>query len=218
MLTMINKPSLISVERSSEYASAAAQAATVLAQGGLVVAPTETRYGLLASTDRADAMIQVTELKRRSATKPVAVFVGHMEEIESLAEMPPAARKLAEAFLPGPLTLVLAARIDWPPPLVVDGRIGLRYSSSPFMAALMGTVGSPLTATSANLSGSPEAESIDQIQAAFGDRVDLYLDGGRLSGPVTTVVDASGDGVKILREGAILRRQIGTVLGEKLSG
>lgn len=208
----MNEPVSLSVLEPSQIALAVQQAALVLMAGGVVVAPTETRYGLLASADQPQAVTAISKLKGRAVVKPMSVFASSLLQMETLAELTPQARVLAQHFLPGPLTLVLDARVPWSEPLVCDGRIGLRYSSSPVVSALLQATGTPLTATSANLAGEPEAVHLAEVMATFGDRVQLYLDGGALSGPVTTVVDASGEGCQILRDGAIARTEIETAV------
>lgn len=183
--------------------SVIAQATQVILAGGVVVAPTETRYGLLARGDSQTALEKVYELKKRLLTQPTALMVPDRAALPRFGVMTPEAERLAAAYLPGPVTLVLRALHDWAPPRVVDGRIGLRCSSAPVVAALLASARCDLTATSANLSGEPEPDTVDEINAEFGNEVDLYLDGGPLRGPVSTVVDCSAPGVKVLREGAI---------------
>lgn len=189
------------------------EAAGILSRGGLVVAPTETRYGLLARADLQPLLERLYAVKLRPLDQATAVMVGGAKDIEALGEMTPSARLLMERFLPGPLTLVLRARPDWPPPRVVEGKIGLRWSSSPVIDGLLRHVDCPLTATSANISGRPDPESVEEIVSQFGDRIDLYLDAGPLTGPTSTVVDFSGRTPRILREGAIPRADIEREIG-----
>lgn len=189
-------------------------AARMLADGGVVVAPTETRYGILVRADLEPAVQRLFEIKGRNTTNPTAIFVDSIATIERLGLVTPVARKLIAEFLPGPLTLVLDAKIPWTAPRVVDGKIGIRWSSSVFIHHVVTAVGAPLTATSANLSGQPDRESVNEIMADFSSAVDLYIDGGLLSGPVSTVVDCTGNSVRILREGAIPGEQI-ALIGER---
>lgn len=179
------------------------KAARLLKAGRLVVAPTETRYGLLASADNAEAVQRVCRVKARGVEHAIAVFVNTRSDLEKCAELPRHAVPLVEAFMPGPLTLVASARVDWPAPLVVDGRIGIRWSSSPVVAALVEATGVPLTATSANLSGRPERDSVEEIVEDLGEHVALYLDVGPLTGKPSTVVACDSVGVHLLRKGAI---------------
>lgn len=183
--------------------TAIARAADVLHSGLLVVAPTETRYGLLARADSDVSIQKVFVAKGRKPLQPTALFVRGESDLDEYGEMTPSATVLAQQFLPGPMTLVLRSRNSWGPPRVVDGLIGLRWSSSPVIAELIRLVEFPVTATSANLSGSPERETIDQIREALGSHASLYLEAGRLNRPVSTVVKCVGDDVTILRAGAI---------------
>lgn len=187
------------------------KASRVLADGGVVVAPTETRYGILVRADVESAVQRLFEIKGRNTTNPTAIFVQSIATIERLGLMTPIARKLIAEFLPGPLTLVLDAKIPWGAPRVVNGKIGIRWSSSVFIHQLVTAVGAPLTATSANLSGQPDRESVAGIMVDFGSAVDVYIDGGLMSGPVSTVVECSGDNFLILRHGAIPREQIALI-------
>jgi len=189
------------------------RAAESLSRGELVVAPTETRYGLLARADRQEYVEQLYLLKGRDPAKATAILVRSLAEAEDLGEMTPEALLLARSFLPGPLTIVSRARKDWPAPRVVDGKIGLRWSSSPVIQGLLARTEWPLAATSANISGQSDPEGVQEIISAFGERVGVYLDAGPLTGPTSTVVDCSTRRVRVLREGAIAREEIERVLG-----
>ena len=190
------------------------QAAQALSCGELVVAPTETRYGLLVRADKQEYIKKLYGLKQRDLRQATALFVRDLTEAAKLGRLTAAAETLFEQFLPGPLTLVLQAVPDWPPPRVVDGKIGLRCSSAATIRGLLDRLPMPLTATSANISGESEAESVEELAAVFGERVALYLDAGPLTGTVSTVVDCSVDPVRILREGTISRERIRQALGK----
>jgi len=112
------------------------------------------------------------------------------------------------------LTLVLKAGISGSPPLVIDGKIGIRISLAPVIRELLKKVSFPLSATSANISGASEPESIEEIVDMFGEKVDLYLDGGNLTSLPSTVIDCSGDEPLILREGSITKNQVEEVTGK----
>ena len=178
-------------------------AAGVLRNGGLVVAPTETRYGLLARTDDDQAVKRVYDVKGRSMDQPTAIFVDSVENLSVHGRLTPVSRFLASRYLPGPLTLNVKAVNDQGEPLVVDGKIGLRVSPSPVVAMLLERTDFPLTATSANLSGYSNASTVNEIAKMLGDNVDLYIDGGELNASPSTVVDCTEDSVRVLREGAI---------------
>jgi len=183
------------------------QACQFLNQGGLVVAPTETRYGLLARIDLPEAVSRLFEVKGRRIDKPSAIFVSEISKLKELADFPPKAQILADQFLPGPLTLVLKSKRDFGRFFTLNNRTGFRISSSPLIRALVAKTG-PLSATSANLSGQKEPESISEICGLFGDQIDLYIDGGRLNNPASTVVQVINGQITILREGAISSNDI----------
>ena len=188
------------------------RAVNVLRAGGLVVAPTETRYSLLGRADKAEVVEKVYRAKKRPLSQPIAIFVGSLEMVTHYAELNPLAQFLAKLFLPGPLTLVLKGLPEWDSPVILDGKVGIRISTAPVIQEIMERDGFPLTATSANLSGATELSSIDEISHALGAAVDLYLDGGVLDSAPSTVVDCSGDLPKILRKGVVDKKEITAAL------
>jgi L-threonylcarbamoyladenylate synthase len=200
------------VDPNAVAAPALNMAAEILSNGGLVVSPTETRYGILARADRREVLERLYRVKARNINKPTSVLVAQPEDIGRLGKINRPAELMIGAFLPGPLTLVLASLKEWFPPAVVDEKIGLRCSSMLFVNGLVTALDMPLTATSANRAGGSEFESVDEIETEFGDEIDLYLDAGPLTGKTSTVVDCSGKEPVILREGAISRNNIEAVL------
>jgi L-threonylcarbamoyladenylate synthase len=209
----VNDMMIVPVDPRNPLEAELSMTAELLRSGGLVVAPTETRYGLLIRADRPESLQRLFTVKGRSVLQPTSVFVADIAGAARLARINESATRLAKAFLPGPLTLVLPSIVAWEPPLVVAGKIGIRISSSPVIAGLVGRVEAPLTATSANRSGSPDLATAAEIQAVFGDEVDLYLDGGELMNDTSTVVDCTGPEVIILRRGAVDESEIRLVLG-----
>ena len=179
------------------------RASIILKEGGLVVAPTETRYGLLARADSQRILKKLFDLKQRPMSMPTAVFVANLEQASEFVQITDLARRLSQVFLPGPLTVVLKANQLIEAPLSADGKMGFRVSSAPVIEELLDRVGCPLTATSANKSGSSDPETAEEIEQLFGSQVGLYLDAGRLDHPASTVVDATAEIPEIIRAGAI---------------
>ncbi len=179
------------------------EAANLLAHGAIVVAPTETRYGLLARADLPAAVDRLCNTKGRSPRQAMSIFVPDLASIRRFARVTPTAEILSRSLLPGPLTLVLPATIGWGEPLVIDGKIGVRVSSSPVISGILKLIDFPVTATSANKSGSPDLDTVAEIGEIFRDAVDLYLDAGVLRNQTSTVVDCCGTQIVILREGAV---------------
>ncbi len=180
-----------------------ALAVKTLNDGGMVAAPTETKYGILARADRKQVVDRLYDLKDRNRTNPIAIFLESSDQIRNYGMESDLSRRIAAKFLPGPLTLVMTACRGCFPHLLRDAKIGIRVSSSPVIGAIMEKVSFPVTATSANLSGRPDPSTIEGIADIFGDKIDLYLDAGLLNNPGSTVVDCTGDAFKILRQGVI---------------
>ncbi|MGC8594165.1 MAG: L-threonylcarbamoyladenylate synthase [Candidatus Kryptoniota bacterium] len=193
------------VLESSQALSATAAAQAIL-NGGVIIYPTETVYGLGANALNIEAVEKVFEIKQRDRSKPILVLVPDEESLDDLVmEVPEVARLLIRVFWPGALTLVFKAAPVVSPILTANsGKIGIRLSSSEFCKRLLNICKIPITSTSANLSGEPNPTSIDEINKTVRDAVDLIIDGGSLeSGKPSTVVDVSSGEVRLVREGVI---------------
>lgn len=144
------------------------------------------------------------------------MLVADVEMAAVVAEdIPVLARRLARRFWPGPLTLVLPARHGLPAPLTAGtGTIGVRVSGHPLAAALVARFGGPVTAPSANPPGAVPPCRLDEARAYFGERV-TYVDGGELAGGASTVAAIEGDGVRVLRAGAITEAALTAALEER---
>jgi len=189
-------------------------AIAALKAGELVVYPTETFYGIGADAFSSAALARLFRVKGREAGRPVGLIAADAAMAFSVAgEIPLNARRLAEAFWPGPLTIVMAAHDEIAPELAGPDGVGVRVSPNPVARALTAGLGKPITATSANLSGEPPASTVDQARAGLGAKVKVYLEGGKLTAPApSTVVAVSGNGWRIIRVGAISKDQIAAVL------
>ena len=184
--------------------AAAARIAEVLVDGGVVVLPTDTVYGLAACPDDSDAMARLFALKGRDADVPIAVLCASAGQALSLAgPIGPDPARLAAQHWPGPLTLVLPRRADLELSLGEPSTtIGVRCPDDDLVRRIAERVG-PVAATSANRHGVPTpAEAADAAGSLLGE-VDLVVDGGRLEGRASTVVDATGDAIVVLRQGPI---------------
>jgi len=191
------------------------RAIEALRAGEVVVYPTETFYGMGADALSLAALDRLFALKGREPGKPVALIAADARSAFELArEVSEAARRLADAFWPGPLTLVMPARDNLPGPLIgPDGGIGVRVSSHPIARALAAGLGRPITATSANLAGGRPATTLGEARDVFGAKVKVYLEGGKLTAAVpSTVVACDRNGWRILRAGAISDRAVAATL------
>lgn len=184
---------------------------TRVQQGAVVVYPTETFYGIGASAFREDALRKVFQSKNRDDQKPVLLLIDTISCIEKIAvDIDPKALELAEAFWPGPLTLLFKAAAGLSPLLTGnEGKTGCRISSGRVAAAIMNRLCEPLTSTSANITGGPPACSVADIPREVRDRVDIIIDAGKTPGGLaSTIVDVSIRPFRIVRHGAIDEKRI----------
>ena len=186
-----------------------------LAAGRLVVFPTESFYGFGADATSAAAVERLVAVRGREPGKPILVLTCDLAMAASIVRaVPESARRLAARFWPGPLTLVLPARDDLPAPLTAGtGTIGVRVPGHPVARALVEALGRPVTAPSANPPGAPPPRTLADARAYFGDDVAVYVDGGVLPGGASTVAAVDDDGVRVLREGPVSRRDLDAALG-----
>lgn len=179
-----------------------------LQRGEVVGMPTDTVYGLAANPLHLAAVERIYELKGRAHSKPLPLLVPGIAAAEELGRgLPAIFYELAEAFWPGPLTLVVKA--SSPVPLKVTaqtGKVALRFPLAPIAVAVMLEAGYPLTATSANLSGLPECATAQEVELQLGTALPLIVDGGPASSRLpSTLVDVTGETPRLLREGVIPR-------------
>jgi tRNA threonylcarbamoyl adenosine modification protein (Sua5/YciO/YrdC/YwlC family) len=209
-------------------------AKAALGRKELVVVPTDTVYGLACDAFSHEAVTKLLAAKGRDRQAPPPVLIGNAAALEGLAQdIPQLARKLAETFWPGALTMILKAQ----PSLTWDlgetkGTVALRMPDHKIALALLQETG-PLAVSSANLTGEPAAITCQQAEIALGAKVKVYLDGGASpKGEASTIVDMtslvdtvseSGEivttgKVRIVRRGALSQQKLATVLGEYLEG
>ncbi|MFO7639521.1 MAG: L-threonylcarbamoyladenylate synthase [bacterium] len=192
------------------------EAAALIRAGGIVVFPTETVYGIGAGLDRLDAVARVNELKGRPVGMPLLIHCAGLPELSTLARTIPAnAFPLFEAFLPGPLAVVLAASDLVPEALRgPGGTVGIRVVHHPAARELIRRAGIPITGSSANRHGSKATAEFSALDAGITAGADLVLDAGRCgSGLASTVVDLTASPPRILRAGSITREQLEAVSG-----
>lgn len=199
---------------------AISEAAAILRTGGLVAFPTETVYGLGADADNTAALARMFAAKGRPADHPVIVHLAHVSQLNDWARtIPPAAEKLANAFWPGPMSLILprtARVLDQ----VTGGQdtVGLRIPSHPIAQQLLQAFGGGIAAPSANRFGRVSPTRAEHVREELGAQVDLVLEGADCEvGLESTIIDLSHDLPRLLRPGAVTREQIEAVLGTTLS-
>ena len=193
------------------------QAAAALRAGKLVAFPTETVYGLGADATNGSAVAQVYAAKGRPAFNPLITHVPDAGHAFALGRFSADARKLAEAFWPGPLSLVVPRAENCPVALLASAgldSIAIRVPAHPVALALLKAADVPVVAPSANPSGKISPTTADHVRRHLGNKVAMVLDGGRCKvGVESTIVGFLDDGPMLLRHGGIPREEIERVLG-----
>ena len=192
------------------------KAAGVIKRGGIVVYPTESFYGLGADATNGDAVRRIFQIKKRDENMPILVIIGNKEMLFAFAEeVPDKAERLIQMFWPGALTIIFRAKRGMPELLhSKTGKIGIRMSGNPVARRLSELSGTPITGTSANISGKPPCRTVNEVMKQLKG-VDIVLDGGILdSVAATTIIDVTEDPPRILRRGLISEDLITECIGE----
>ena len=201
-------------------AAGIARAAAILESGGLVAVPTETVYGLAARADSVEAVAKIYEAKARPSFNPLIVHVADQAAAERLVVFDDRARRLAERFWPGPLTLVLPLRQNAKLAGAVTAgltTLAVRMPDHPVMLELLRQLGSPLAAPSANASETVSPTSAAHVRKTLAGRIDAVLDGGETRRGLESTIVAlrEGGGWSLLREGPIPEGEIADLLGSE---
>lgn len=195
------------------------QAADVLRAGGALIFPTDTVWGIGVAVEHAKGTWELSLAKGRAPEKPIAWLVGDKSALDVYGkDVPEYARRLADAFWPGPLTLVVWASREVPPAYIAaDGTVGLRMPDSRCALALARAAESPLATTSANLAGKPARPSSESPDLEFAESCDVPVLGARVEGAAggaaSAVVDCSGCEPRLLRAGTISASEMQDVCG-----
>lgn len=192
------------------------QAGALLRAGEVVGMPTETVYGLAANALDSAAVAKIFLAKGRPQDNPLIVHIADKEQLSTLARMvPESARKLADAFWPGPLTIILPKAACIPDEVSAGlDTVGIRLPSHPVARALIREAGVPLAAPSANLSGRPSTTTSGHVMDDLGGRIPAIVEGGPCAvGVESTVVSLAGDVPRLLRPGGVSLEQLESVLG-----
>ena len=195
-------------------------AARCLAEGGLIAFPTETVYGLGADATNAPAIARLYQAKGRPAFNPLIAHVGDLAAARKIARFDATAIRLAEAFWPGPLTLVLPKSGDCAvAELATAGldTVAIRVPAHPVALAILRAFGGPVVAPSANLSGHVSPTTADHVQSDLAGRIDLIIDGGPVEVGVESTIVGCFKQPMLLRPGGLPRAEIEKVLGRKLA-
>jgi L-threonylcarbamoyladenylate synthase len=185
------------------------RALEVLQKGSLVAFPTDTVYGLGALAFDGEAVKSIYLAKDRPIEKAIPVLIGDDTDLEKVSDdISDVTRKLASHFWPGPLTVIIPKRQTLPESVSATDTVGVRIPDHPLARELLRAAG-PMAVTSANISGEPSPATAQEVFDQLNRRIKLIIDGGRTPGGVpSTVVDCSGNEIKVLREGPVTREQI----------
>jgi L-threonylcarbamoyladenylate synthase len=199
------------------FDAAVEQAAAALRRGEVVALPTETVYGLAANALDESAVRKIFEAKGRPSHNPIIVHVSNLAMARRCAaQWPVLAEKLAAAFWPGPLTIVVERAPEIPGIVTADGEtVGVRWPSHPIMQAVIRACGFPLAAPSANRSNEISPTNATHVAASLGERISLIVDGGQSQvGIESTVLDLTVTPPRLLRPGMIHEESLVAVIGE----
>lgn len=193
----------------SSSPDAISRALEILHAGGLVAFPTDTVYGVGALAFDGQAVESIYAAKDRPIEKAIPVLIGDIQDVEKVGvNIPEPARRLAARFWPGPLTILVPKRAELPDGVSATSTVGLRVPDHAVARALLHAAG-PMAVTSANISGAQSPVTAQEVYEQLGGRIALIIDGGKTPGGIpSTLVDCSGEEVKILREGPISLREI----------
>ncbi len=187
-------------------AEAVAEASRTIRRGGIAAFPTETYYGLGVAYHDVAALRKLFTLKHRPEEKPIPLIMGNEEALGLVAQqLDDRTAGVIKRFWPGPLTLVLKAKTGLPRLLTAGtGTVAVRMPGKSFALELARALEFPITATSANVSGSPPATDAAGVTGYFGEELDLIVDGGRTPGGApSTIINLSGETITLVRQGLI---------------
>lgn len=191
-------------------------AADFITRGCVVGIPTDTFYGLAADPFNLAAVEEIYRVKGRPENRALPILVNSIEQAEMLLRgMPPSFQKLAQEFWPGALTLLVEASQHLPLKVTGNtGRVAVRWPNSKVACKLIEIFDSPVTGTSANISGFPACSSADQLVNQLGDRLPLVLDAGETGAILaSTIVELRGEEWRIVREGIVTEAHLRQALG-----
>lgn len=182
-----------------------------ISKGRLIAFPTDTVYGLAASSNDVGNYQKLIDAKGRPENKPFSLMVGSLKDIEAIAELNDRDRSLIEKFMPGAITFIFKAKPDYFNGLPFIHTIGIRMADDPWVQELILKSGAPLWLPSANLSGEPTATNSDMVLEQLNGRIDGVVLGQSGGLESSSVIDLTQDKIVVLREGAIT---LDMILGE----
>ena len=207
---------LLNFKNSTDYQKLR-YSAEIIKNGGIVVFPTETVYGIGTNGLDKEAVERLYKIKERPLNKPISLLVSDYEMIEKVVkDINELEYKIMKKFFPGPLTIILNKK-DIVPDILTSGgsTVGIRMPEEEITRKLIEYAGVPIAAPSANISGKASGIDLQEIVKEFGDKVDYYIDGGKSKiGIGSTIVKVENNTIKILREGSISKKEIEDLIND----
>ena len=189
------------------------EAAAILKNGGLIAFPTETVFGLGVIYDNKKAYDWMVVVKKRPPEKPFTLMLADPKDVEKYAELNDVSKALVKAFMPGQFTLITKAKEGLPSWCVSnDGNVGIRIANYDLIRELIRKTGKPLLVPSANKSGEPPANSVEEVKAVFEDEIEAVLEGSSTSKVPSTIVLVTDEYTDVVREGLITIDEIKAVI------
>lgn len=201
---------------SKDFLSLVKEAAETIARGGIVILPTDTVYGIVGDARNVKAVRAVFAMKGRPVEKAFPVFLRDIDTARKFAYISDAKAEFLTRVWPGAVTVVLEHKEKLP--AILTGRkntLGIRIPESPFLRALLEKLDFPLLQTSANISGKPPAKNIEEIKTYFEKgriKPDLMIDGGKIDGRPSTVIDFTGKKPILLRSGLLAKEELDSLM------
>lgn len=183
--------------------------ANLLKDGKIVAFPTDTVYGLACIYENEEALEALKKSKGRPDDKPIPTMVSDIRQMQEIAVMDDVAIRLADAFMPGPITMILNKK-ETLPDYMTNGfsTVGIRMPDDDFILHLIDLCEKPLLVTSANLSGEETGETDEEVLEQLDERIDAIVMGEAVGKVASTIIDMTGSNVKILREGPITKQMV----------
>ncbi|HEV7680738.1 MAG TPA: L-threonylcarbamoyladenylate synthase [Pyrinomonadaceae bacterium] len=198
----------------NDNAETRADAARIIAAGGVIAFRTDTFYGLGVDPFNPEAIRKIRELKSREEAKPILLLIADENDVDRFIQQSEFFKLVARKHWPAPLTLIGVARPEVPIELTAGTKsLGVRLPDDEAVRTFVRACGGALTATSANVSGQPPARTVKEVENYFASGLDLIVDGGEVTATdPSTVLDVSAADARLVREGAISREQLKELL------
>jgi len=189
--------------------------AEFLREGKLVAFPTETVYGLGTNAFIKESFYRIYEVKGRTEVKPLSLHIGTLEGLENIIELDSFTKRLFLQFFPGPINIIAKKKKDLPEWIGKGDTLGIRFPSLPICQKLLRLAKVPVVATSANISGSEEPKTAEDVIRMLGDKIDAILDWGPVTfGKPSTVVSILNGNIEIIREGPVDKKLLEDIINE----